>query len=378
MKYWRGYLFAAIMVAITFALTQFAQAHNTLVDIVYPYMTRMVQGSLADWSAAVPFCLWQAGVIFLIAGAVASAVLMVLFRWSPIQWFGWVLAVASLFVFLNTAIFGLNDYAGSIADDVHLEMQDYTVAELAAAANHYRDLANELAPKVSRNAAGEPNYAVFDDLTVQASVGFRALTYEQNMPVFAGSTVPVKKLGWSGRYTAKGISGVSVGLTGEAAVNPQVPTIAMPFAICQEMCHRMSITKGESSKYAAFLACEANTSTEFRYTAYCIAYYHCYNALVSIPTDTAQSAASKLHGGANQLVKDDMRDYEAFFGPYTEAEEGNTMADMLTCRYIQEFITPLTQEEEDPFNPRDPEMVDIAYTEPVPTSLEEWEEHMKK
>ena len=39
MKYWRGYLVAAILAAITWALVQFAQAHSLLVDMVYPHMS---------------------------------------------------------------------------------------------------------------------------------------------------------------------------------------------------------------------------------------------------------------------------------------------------------------------------------------------------
>lgn len=372
MKYWRGYLVAGILAAIAAALTQFAQAHGVLVDMIYPYMTRMVIGSLAEWSSAVSVCLWQVLVVLLIAGGAASAVLMVLLRWHPVQWFGWILAVTSCIFLLNTALYGLNDFTGPLADDVHLEMKEYTVAELSEAAEYYRDQANELAAKVSRDSAGNADFDVFDDLTVQAASGFRVLTYEENMAIFAGSTVPVKQLSWKDRYTAKGISGVTVALTGESAVNPDVPTVAMPFAICREMSRRMSIAGEENTKYAAYLACRANPSLEFRYSAYCIAYYHCYSALAAVPTQTAQAAAAQVAAGANQLVKNDLQDYEAFFGPYTEAG-GDTMTDMLTCWYIQTYITPLHVEVEDPFDPLNPEMVDITYTEPTPTSLEEWE-----
>ena len=53
MKYWRGYLVAAIMAAITWALTQFAQTHSVLIDMVYPYMTRLVVTSMADWTGGI-------------------------------------------------------------------------------------------------------------------------------------------------------------------------------------------------------------------------------------------------------------------------------------------------------------------------------------
>ena len=65
MKYWRGYLVAAIFAACTWGLVQFAQSHWELVDMVYPYVTRMIQNFLANWSSGVEFCLWQLIVIVL-------------------------------------------------------------------------------------------------------------------------------------------------------------------------------------------------------------------------------------------------------------------------------------------------------------------------
>ena len=55
MKYWRGYLVAAILGAITWGVTVLAKKFTTLVDMVYPYLTRTIQNFLADWSSAVSF-----------------------------------------------------------------------------------------------------------------------------------------------------------------------------------------------------------------------------------------------------------------------------------------------------------------------------------
>ena len=56
MKYWRGYLVAAILAACTWAFQEFAQSHSKLVDMVYPYITRMIQTFMAGWSGGVEFC----------------------------------------------------------------------------------------------------------------------------------------------------------------------------------------------------------------------------------------------------------------------------------------------------------------------------------
>ena len=44
MKYWFGYLVAAIFGAITWVLLQFGEKFSDLVDMVYPYVDRNLQG----------------------------------------------------------------------------------------------------------------------------------------------------------------------------------------------------------------------------------------------------------------------------------------------------------------------------------------------
>lgn len=384
MKYWRGYLVAAIIAAITWALTQFAQAHRVLVDMIYPYVTRMIITSMSQWSGAMDFCLWQVLLIGLILAIVASIVLMIVLRWNPIQWFGWVLTAISCIVFLQTAIYGLNQYASPLADDVRLEIMDYTVSELNEATIYFRDKANELALRVTRDEKGNPDFGTFEELAEKAGAGFEVLTYQEAISVFAGSTVPVKKLGWSGIYTAQGVSGVTVPLTGEAAVNPSVPSAAMPFAMCREMAYRMSIYTEADASFAAFLAGIYNPDPAFQYSAYMMAYNYCYEALSSVPTSTAQACAAQTDQGVNQQLRGDLEECEKFFGnrksssnvqdttqPQTTRElnaqvdliefsEYTDVSDLLASWYIKIFILPLHVEEELPFDPKDPTQVDLT------------------
>ena len=272
MKYWRGYLVAGILAALTWGLTQFAKAHSDLVDMIYPYVTRTVMSALADWSSGVSFCLWQVLLMFLIVGGLASIVLMVVLRWNPIQWLGWIMAVVSLVSFLHTGIYGLNYYAGPLTEDIHLNITEYTVTELEQATVYFRDQANDLASRVSRDEAGNVQFPSFEELAQQAGEGFKILTYEEGQSVFAGSRVPVKKLGWADLYTSMGITGMTMGLTGEAAVNPQTPVVAQPFVMCHEMAHRMCINLERDANLAGFLACDAHSDPIFRYSGYFMAY----------------------------------------------------------------------------------------------------------
>ena len=390
MKYWRGYLVAGIFLAISWALHQLAQAHSILVDMIYPYMTRLVVNALADWSGAMSFCLWQVAIILMVLLGLVSIILMIVLRWNPIQWLGWVLASISLIAMLNTGLYDLNEYASPLADDVRLTITDYTVTELSEATIYFRDKANELAKKVARDEKGNPDFGTFEELAAQAGEGFEYLTYEKAISVFSGSTAPVKKLTFHGTYTLRRDSGVTVPLTGEACVNPDVPSALLPFAMCKEICHRMSIYTEQDAQFGAFLAGIYHSSPAFQYSAYLTAYRECYDALLSAPTSTAQACAKEADSGVNELLRADLEDYTDFYGktkqvtvsqtrtgaeenaeteptetrePLITYSEYETVVDLLTSWYIQEFVTPLHVEQEAPFNPLDPNQVDLTVKE---------------
>ena len=373
MKYWRGYLVAALVGAFCWGLIEFAQSHWMLVDMIYPYMTRMIQDYLANWSAGVPFCLWQLMLIILVVVGLATVVMMILWKWNPIQWFGWVLAAASIVVFLNVAICGLNDYAGPLSQDVRLDVTDYTVTELETAAAFYQTQANQLAGEAPRDESGNLILPEIQQLSEIAAEGFRLQTYEHYNPIFAGSTAPVKELSWSGLFNARGITGVTVYITGEAAVNPQTPAMAMPFAVCRQMAQRMCITHRQDAAFAAFLACDANPDPAFRYSAYFMAYRYCHAALLSMDTAAAQQAAVKLTGGESELLKQDMVTYGGSFASKSDeqyiqslnkrsedAPEQSNLVDLLVSWHIQEYVLPLEAEEVILFDPMDESQVDLT------------------
>lgn len=378
MKYWRGYLVAAILAAITWALYQFAQAHSVLIDMVYPYMTRLVVTSMADWTGGMAFCLWQVLLIGMVVACMVTIILMIILKWNFFQWFGWVLAAISCVVLLHTGLYDLNQYASPLADDMRLEITDYTVSELDEAAVYFRDKANELSKQVNRDGKGNADLGTFEELAEKAGAGFEVLTYQEAISVFAGSTVPVKKLGWTAFFG--GQFGETVPLTGEAAVNPKVPNAVLPFAMCNEMAHRMSIYSDADAAFAAFLAGIHNPDEAFQYSSYMMAYYYCYTAITQVPTSTAQACATNLDKGVSNQLRTDLEAYEDFFGKGTIAVNNRAeitdeladknapisfsrysdVSDLLANWYIQKFIVPLHIDEETPFNPLDPTQVDLS------------------
>ena len=365
MKYWRGYIVAAIFAAITAALVAFAKAHSTLVDMVYPYMTRIVISTLADWSGGVSFCVWNAVVLALIAAAVVTVIMILVLRWNPIQMGGWVLAVIMFLGLCETLVYGLNDYTGPLSEDVRLEVTEYTVSELNDAAVYFRDQAKKLSGEINRDRKDNAKLSDFDDLAKQAGDGFKTLAYQDAVSIYAGSTAPVKKMALVGSLSK------TMPLTGESAVDPGTPDLGQPFVMCMEMARRMSISDYEEAKYSAFLACKANSSPEFQYVGYLTAYAYCYDALAAIPTSTAKACAAETQKGNTPQLNKDLDVIRNVLEDLPAAKAGeNDATDLLTSWYIQEFVTPLSKVEEKPFDPLDSTQVDLTYKEPTPTTLE--------
>ena len=393
MKYWAGYVTALILGAITWALGQMAERYSVLVDMVYPYVTRTFQDVLAEWSGSVEFCLWQLAVLLIIIVAVAALVLIITLHWNPVRLIGWVAAGVSLLVLVHTLVFGLNYHAGSIADDLRMDVYEYTVDELVEAAEYYRDHANALAVQMERDENGDLVYSDFETLAQQAGDGFRTLVRERSFSVLAGSTQPVKKLSWSNVYTAMGITGITMGITGEAAVNPDIPVVSLPFTMCHEMAHRMCIATEGDANFAAFLAASANESLEYRYSAYYMAYRYCYLAMKNADTNAAVLAAAEVDAGVCEALRHDMDAYSDFFrknqdedatrlantandtylkvsGDEKGVDSYNSVTDLLVSWHYQEVVLPTITAEEITFDPKEESQLDLTTTQ-VPPETEE-------
>ena len=387
MKYWRGYLTAAIFGLISWVLMQFAQRYSTLVDMVYPYVTRSVQGFLTAWTSGFDFCVWQIAVLVFAVIVLATLVLVFVFKGSLVQWLGWVLAAVSIVFCLHTGVYGLNYYAGPIEDDLRLDMVDYTQSELEEAAEFFRDKANTIAVQLPRDEQGIVKYSSFEELAERAGTGFRNLVLDRSFSIYGGDYTPVKALGWADMYSSMGITGFTCFLTGEAAVNPQIPAISQPFTICHEMAHRMCVAHEDAANFSAYLACEASVSREYQYSGYFMAFRYCYNALYSVDP----AAATRILSGCVNELKWDLDNYNNFFSSKKDeqaADVANTVndtylkvsgesegiasygsvCDYLVNWYLSEYAEETVEEQQfDPFDETQVDLTGIANAKPVET-----------
>ncbi len=368
MKYWRGYLAAAIFGVFTWVLIQMGQRYTHLMDMVYPYVTRSVQTMLTAWTSSVSFLVWQTVAVFLLIALIAVLVLVVIFKLRFVRWLGWAAAVVAMVLCLYTGLYGLNAYSGPIEDDLRMDLVDYTQTELEAATIFYRDQANALAGKIARDGNGASLYSDFSVLAGQTGNGYLKLARERSFSIFGGDYTPVKELGWAGLYSALGQSGITMALTGESAVNPNIPDHGLPFAMAHEIAHRLCIARNDEADFAAFLGCTANDSVEYQYSGYFMAYRACVYALESVDADAAAAVAV----GCNSYLTADLADYEDFFREKRDAvmtglvttvtdsyEEATTepdaryssLCDYLVNWHIEEYTEPeMVQSKFDPFD----------------------------
>ena len=392
MKHLRGYLTAAVFAGITYVLSLYGKQFSALIDMVYPYVIRTLEATLAQWSSQVDFLLWQFLAVALGVVLIACLVVVIVTKKSVISWFGWVLAAASFVFMLHTLVYGMNYYAGDLSEDLRMEVSGCTLDEIVEATEYYQSQANALAAQMSRDENGNLVFEEFDTLAARAGKGFEYLTYQRFFPVFAGSTLPVKKLGWADLYSSMGITGYTFPLTGEAAVNPQIPASALPFTMCHEMAHRMCIASERDANFAAFLACSFNNNRQYQYSAYFMAYRYCYTSLYSVGQSTsidpklvmeAATEANRIDGNVSQLLRRDMEEYDRFFqsrknsfatdvadtvnDAYLKAsgESAGTasygqVCDLLVNWHIQEVVLPAIAVEESRFDPYDESQVDLT------------------
>ena len=358
MKYIKGYLTAAILLACGWALTAFTKGHTVLVDMIYPYVSRMAQTFLANWSGGVDFCLWQALIFVGIALLLVLVALIIIFKWNPIRWGGWVCAAVAVLIFLNTCLYGLNKHSGSLPGDIRLQETPYDISELEAAAAYYRDQANEFAGQIPRTGGGEMVFGTFAELADQAPAGFEVLVYEKSLSVFAGPMGPIKTLDWAKSYTKRGITGVTVGLTGEACVNPMTPEVLLPFAMCREMCHQASIAVERDAALGAYLACINNPDARFQYSGALMGYRYCLKALEALEVVSGSGAVDRIRGEEAPELTRDLAVCDGFLGD-REREDAKAY-DLLTSWHIQEVVLPGLVEEDSGFDPMDKTQVDLS------------------
>ena len=300
---------ALILWGLTEGLKLLFKAHP---DWFFPAFRRFSGGFmkvLASAASVVPFALWEYLICLGVLAAVVSLVwILIKKRRRILAWFTSLILIFAILFFYSAAVWSLNHYAPSLAEEMALEKEGFTEDELYQAALFYTGKAAEYASLQKRDENGrlDPSAMSFSEAAELAGRSYETLTGKYDI-FSCGSVKPVKYVTVFDRlimYT--GTSGIFVEFTGESTVPSGNEMIDLPHTMCHEAAHRLGIASEEDANFAAFLACASSDNALFLYSGYYQAFVHLYNKLAEVKPGKVQSLTQALSGneGAELLFGD--------------------------------------------------------------------------
>ena len=305
-------ILSAVILILTGLLAAVAMYLPEFFFSFYSGFSKTVLTAMANVTGAFPFALWEIGLVLIV-------LLALYFLFKNRKFFSWlcgIVLLANILVFLFVGLWGLNHFNPvTVADHVGLEVTEYSRDQLKATTQYMAAQANAWADQVERDADGSMtvDFSGWADI---AGGGYDALA--QTTPFFDGSDAPVKKL-LSGRlFSYMGFTGIFMTFTAESNVNPETFSASLPFTMCHELAHRLTVAAEDEANFCAFLACKENPDPAFQYSCWYSAFLYTYNALY----DADKTAAEAVWSSLSETVKADCRransHYDQFEGEVQE------------------------------------------------------------
>ena len=302
------FILAAVIAVVTAALIAAAIYVPGFFDLYTP-ISQDIMAFLAGIFAPFPFACWQVILLLLILLGLYTLVRDLYKRKGFFFWLSGLVCTVCAFVFVFVAVWGLNHWGPGIAAHLNLDVGQYSVAQLEETTRYFAQKASEYAPQVQREP--DTDMAVdFEAMGKTAGAAYKPLA--QQYPFFDGSDAPVKSLLADEAFRYMGITGIFVCFTGESAVSAGTYNASLPYTMCHEAAHRLSVTAEDEANFCAFLACHGSDDVSFRYSGYYSALIHCYNALYK----ANKEAATEIWYSLDPLVVSDMRRANEHYNQY--------------------------------------------------------------
>jgi len=311
-------ILAAVFLLLTAALAAVANYMPELFFSFYTDFSRDTLAFLSGITAPFPFAVWEVLLALIVLLALYFLVRNLAQKRGFFCWLSGVILLVSVLVFGFVGLWGLNHFSVPVADRVGLEVTGYTKDQLIGTVEYMADQAGYWADQVERDENGD--LAIdFPVMAKQAVEGYEVLA--QTNPFFEGSSAPVKKLLVDDAFSYMGITGIFVPFTGESGANPNAYNASVPFTMCHELAHRLTVAPEDEANFCAFLACKESSRPAFQYSGWYSAFVYTYNALHKADRE----AASVIWEGMSERLKQDCRNanthYDQFEGEVQEAAQ---------------------------------------------------------
>lgn len=282
----------------------------------YTDFSRDALSFLTGITAPFPFALWEIILLLMVLWLIYTFARAVSKGQLLLCWLAGVVETVCVFVFLFVGLWGLNHWGPDLSDRLGLQVAKYSVEQLEDATRYMAQQASHWSEQVERDAEGD----LAIDFPEMAKTAGRC--YEQLAePFFSGSTAQVKRLLVGEAFSYMGITGISVPFTGEACVNPYTYEASIPFTMCHEIAHRMTVAAENEANFAAFLACTASDDPAFQYSGWYSGYIYCYNALYKADRDAAKAIRAQLSPAFAHDLSAANTHYDKYEGQVQEAAQ---------------------------------------------------------
>lgn len=297
----KRFVAAGVLLVLCGALMALFTAMGSALFPAYRSFSKGLVGVLSAVTGVVPVAVWDLLAVVLAALALVSLVHRLMKRRPILPWLSTVCCVVAALLVLFVGGWALNHYAPPLADELDLDVDQYTTEELAEATQHYLQRAAELSLRVPRDEEGVLVRQDFFELARIAGCAYTDLG--EHYEVFnGGSTAPVKALLLAGEpLLYSGHVGIFMPLTGEANVPLNCAVAEIPFTMCHEAGHRLGLAGEQEANFAAFLASSSSDDVRFAYAGYYSAAGYCLNALYANDYDRGQDLVASFADSEDAL-----------------------------------------------------------------------------
>ncbi len=214
-----------------------------------------------------------------------------------------------LFIYvLFNLLWGLNYDRRGIANQLGLQVKEYTLADLdtlttviQSRVNHYAALVTE-----SQRDSFDQKKRLFNS----AVDAYGEVAKQYPFLHYSGKSVKPSIFSYLGNYL--GFQGYYNPFSGEAQVNTTIPVFLEPYVTSHELAHQIGYGKENEANFVGFLACRAYDCNAFRYSAYFDIYNYALGELYRKDTGLAKAFQEKLH----PQVKKDQQEFKDFYRRY--------------------------------------------------------------
>lgn len=202
-------------------------------------------------------------------------------------------------------LWGLNYSRPSIANQLNIKKEKYTVEQLVLLGNYFVTKLNSLQPKTTANL----RYSI-TELQHKAATAYQ-LSAQTN--TFFKSKITAVKPVLNPHFISKiGIAGYYNPLSGEANVNMKLPAWVLPFVTCHEIAHQLGVAREDEANLVGYLVGINSNDVNFQYSAnYNMLRYILFEIGIKSPENY-----QKLLGKISPRVLEDFKTENDFWAKY--------------------------------------------------------------